>query len=277
MFGIVVKSIKDLFTIKHLDKIYVCKTKGTLKNKKIIPIVGDTVVFNEEDQIINKVLARKNMLIRPLISNVDNAIIVVSVKEPSFSSHLLDKTLIIAEYNKVNPIIYFSKIDLLSFREKLVIKKYIKYYKKIGYQLFTNRNYQKLKRVFANKTTVITGQSGVGKSTLLNKLDKNLSLKTDVVSVALGRGKNTTRHVQLYDLFGGLVADSPGFSALDFIDISKEAIRDNMIEFRKYKDGCKYQNCLHLKEKDCKVKEMVKKGIILSSRYENYKNFIETK
>ena len=274
MLGIVVKAIKDSYTIKYTDKRLACKTKGTLKKDYIKPLVGDTVLFDESKKLILHVFERRNKLTRPPICNAQQAIIVISAKEPIFSSYLLDKSIIIAEHNKIKPIIYISKTDLLSFKEKWALRKYIKYYRSLGYLVFTNKDINKLKKTFAYKITVLTGQSGVGKSTLLNKLDSRLSLKTDTISASLKRGKHTTKHVELYDLYDGLVADTPGFSTLDFTGLTKEDIRDNMIEFKKYNKECKYHNCFHLKETTCKVKEMVNKGVILSSRYENYKKFM---
>ncbi len=275
MVGIIVRSINELYTVSYQNDKYNCKIKGKLRTEKIIPLVGDKVIFDKDTKIINKILKRKNMLLRPQICNIDYAVLVISVKEPKFSSYLLDKMLIIAEYNNIIPIIYFSKMDLLTFKEKLNIRKYIKYYQSIGYQCFSNKNFKKLKKIFTNNTTVLTGQSGVGKSTLLNKLDKNLSLKTDIVSISLGRGKNTTTHVELFALYNGLVADTPGFSALDFIDIDKDAIRDNIIEFNNYKKECQYKDCFHINEEKCLIKVMVGKNKILKSRYENYMKFIK--
>ena len=210
--------------------------------------------------------------INPSIANVSQAFIITSVKHPDFSSNLLDKLLVRITYAKVKPIICFTKLDLLNEKEKAQIDKIMAYYKKIGYTVVTNNDLEIIKNLFKNKITVFTGQSGAGKSTLLNKLDNNLNLKTDEISYALGRGKHTTRHVELLDLFDGLVADTPGFSSLDFRGMKKEDIRDCFIEFNNY--SCAFSNCMHNKEQKCKIKEMVEKGEILPSRYENYLKFI---
>ena len=154
------------------------------------------------------------------------------------------------------------------------INKYINYYKSIGYEVIVNTDIAKIKDILKNKITVITGQSGVGKSTLLNMLDSSLSLKTNDISYALGRGKHTTRHVELLPLFDGYVADTPGFSSLSFIGMKKSDVRDNMIEFNTYKDKCRYKDCMHLKEDECEIKRLVDKEVILKSRYENYEKFI---
>lgn len=272
MEGLIIKNISDLYVVKYNDKIYNCKAKGLFRKKGITPTVGDKVIFDEEKMVITDILTRKNILIRPPISNVDQAIIVMSVVNPTFSTNLVDKFINIIEYNNIKPILCLTKLDLLE--DKTAINKYIDYYKSIGYEVILNTEIDKIKELLKNKITVITGQSGVGKSTLLNKLDETLSLKTNEISYALGRGKHTTRHVELISLFDGYVADTPGFSSLTFIGMNKEDIRDNMIEFNNYKDKCRYKDCMHLKEDECEIKRMVEEGTILKSRYENYEKFV---
>lgn len=272
MEGLIVKNISDLYIVKTNNEIYDCKAKGVFRKKGIVPTVGDIVMFDEKKKVITNILNRKNILVRPPISNVDQALIVMSVVNPSFSTNLVDKLINIIEYNNIKPILCLSKLDLLDDKEE--INKYIDYYKNIGYQVILNTDIESIKNILKNKITVITGQSGVGKSTLLNMLDSTLELKTNEISYALGRGKHTTRHVELINLFGGYVADTPGFSSLSFSGMKKEDIRDNFIEFDKYKDGCKYKDCMHLKEDDCEVKRFVETNEILKSRYENYVKFI---
>lgn len=272
MEGLIIKNISDLYIVKSNDKIYNCKAKGLFRKNGITPTVGDKVIFDEEKMVITDILTRKNILVRPPISNVDQAIIVMSVVNPTFSTNLIDKFINIIEYNNIKPILCLTKLDLLE--DKTSINKYVDYYKSIGYEVILNTETDKIKDILKNKITVITGQSGVGKSTLLNKLDETLSLKTNEISYALGRGKHTTRHVELISLFDGYVADTPGFSSLSFIGMKKEDIRDNMIEFNNYKDKCRYKDCMHLKEDECEVKRMVENGTILKSRYENYEKFV---
>lgn len=270
---IIVKKIYETYTVKHGDKLFECKIKGTLRRDNINPLVGDKVVIDEDSCIINEVLKRKNSLIRPPVSNIDQVLIIVSAVQPEFSSMLLDKMLDIIEYNNIKPIICITKMDLVSDKDFLLNT--LRYYEKIGYKVILNNNIDELKNIFDNKITVLTGASGVGKSTLLNNIDKNLKLKTNIISAILERGKHTTRHVELLEICNGFVADTPGFSALDFIDMSKTDIRDNMIEFNLYKDKCKYKDCMHINEDDCNIKNMVKEEVILQSRYDNYKKFIE--
>lgn len=271
MIGRIIKNISNDYTVSCNDKLYVCKVRGKIRNLNIKPLVGDFVEFDDTNNYILDIKQRKNELHRPPISNVDQAFIITSVKEPDFSSNLLDKLLNVIEFNNIKPIICFTKIDLLNEEEKEEINNYINYYKKIGYDVFINTELKKINAAFKDKVTVFTGQSGAGKSTLLNNLDKELHIKTGEISKALGRGRHTTRHTELIPISGGLVADTPGFSSLDFKDMTKEDIRDNMIEFRNY--SCEYKDCMHLKEDNCEVKKDVGKNII-QSRYDNYVKFI---
>ena len=274
MQGIIIKIISNDYTIQAESKTYICKARGSFRKNKITPLVGDNCLFNEEKKYIEQILPRKNELIRPPVANIDQAFIITSVKEPDLSTNLLDKLICMIEYNNIKPIICFTKLDLLKEEEKQETEKIIKYYEKIGYQTFKNTEIEKIKQMFKNKKTVFTGQSGAGKSTLLNKLNPNLNLKTDIISKALGRGKHTTRHTELLNLYEGLIADTPGFSSLDFIGMTNEDIRDNFIEFNNFRNDCEYKDCMHISETKCKIKEEIEKRNILKSRYENYLKFI---
>lgn len=276
MVGRIIKVLSNDYTIKYENgSSDVCKARGIFRNKKIIPLVGDIVDVDIDKKIIVNVHKRKNELIRPPVANIDIALIVTSAREPDFSSNLLDKMINIIEFNNIEPIICISKYDLLN--DTNYIDNIIKYYKSIGYKVFINTQINDIKRIFKEKVSIITGQTGVGKSSLINKLEKNMNLKTNEISKALGRGKHTTRHTELFDLFYGYVADTPGFSSLNFIDMTKEDIRDNFVEFNKYKDKCKYSDCMHISENDCEIKRQVGLKNILESRYENYVKFIDEK
>ena len=274
MKGIITKNISNDYKVVSGDKEYICKARGKFRKERITPLVGDNCVFDENKKYIIEIEKRKTELVRPPVANIDQAFIITSAKEPDFSSNLLDKLLCIIEYNNITPVICFTKLDLLSKEELKNIENIISYYKKIGYKVFKNTEIEEIKKQFKNKKTVFTGQSGAGKSTLLNKLDKNLNLKTNEISQALGRGKHTTRHVELLNLYDGLIADTPGFSSLDFIGMTNEDIRDNFIEFNEYRHECEYKDCMHTNEKTCKIKEELEKGNILKTRYENYLKFI---
>ncbi len=272
MQGLIVRVLSNDFSVETENEIIICKARGKFRKENISPIVGDKVIIDVSKKVITEILPRKNSLIRPVVSNIDQAIIITSVKDPNLDLYLLDKLLCVIEYNNILPIICFTKIDLLDDTKE--IENIKKYYESIGYEVYYNLDIKSIKEIFKNKISVFTGQSGAGKSTLLNKLNVNLNLNTAEISKALGRGKHTTRHVELIDIFGGKCADTPGFSSLEFIGMNKECIRDNIIEFNEYRHQCKYKDCMHDKEDDCYIKTIIG-TTILKSRYENYLKFIK--
>ena len=274
MQGRIIKLISNKWTVYSNKVDYECSSIGKFRYQKISPLVGDIVEFDDKDKIIRKILPRKNELIRPPVANIDQAIILVSCKEPNFSSNLLDKMLVVIEYNNIKPVICFTKYDLLTDTSE--IDEIISYYKGIGYEVYINNQISDIKEILNEKLSVLTGQTGVGKSSLLNSLKKDLNLATGEISKALGRGKHTTRHVELLQIEDGLVADTPGFSSLDFINMDKKDIKDNFIEFYQNEDKCKYKDCIHIKEDGCYIKKLVLEGKIRNTRYDNYKKFIES-
>lgn len=274
MEGIIIKNQSNDYTVKTKKGLYVCKPRGKFRNDKITPLVGDKVVIDNINNYLLEIKPRKNSLIRPLIANIDIALIAVSVKEPNFDSNLLDKLLTIISYNNIEPVICLTKLDLLNEIELKKMIKIAKYYENIGYTVVKNTDIKRIKEIISGKKVVLSGQSGAGKSSLLNKLDKNLYLETNEISKALGRGKHTTRCTTLYEVDDALIADTPGFSSVDFRGMTKLDIRDNMKEMFNNLEHCKYRDCMHIKEDDCYVKELVNNGEILPSRYNNYKSFI---
>ena len=272
MEGKIIRQISNLYTVSSNGITYDCHARGKFRRDKLTPLVGDIVEFDEKNNYILDIKTRKNSLERPSIANIDSALIITSVKKPDLSLNLLDKELVLTISNNIEPIIVFTKIDLLTKSELKRIKNIMKYYTNIGIKVTTNRNLYKLKRYIKNKTLVLTGQTGAGKSSLLNKLDKKLNLATNEISEALGRGKHTTRHVELFKYKTSFIADTPGFSSLDLKSISKELIKDSFYEFNNV--TCEYKDCMHINEKECKIKELVKNRKILKSRYENYINFV---
>ncbi|MDD3241616.1 MAG: ribosome small subunit-dependent GTPase A [Bacilli bacterium] len=275
MQGQIVKILSNLYFVNVNGKVYDCHSRGKFRNENITPTVGDYVNVDIENKYIMDILPRMNTLIRPFVSNIDQGLIVTSVKKPDFSTNLLDKLLVVMEYNNIKPIICLTKFDLLDKKEKKEINKYIKYYKKLGYKVFINNKLFQIKKIFKGKTTVFTGQTGAGKSTLLNKLDSRLNLETGEISIALGRGKHTTRHVELIELFKGKLLDTPGFSSIDFSDLSNDNIKNSFIEFRKY--NCKFSDCSHTNEKECEVIKATKKDELLAERHGNYLKFLQRK
>ncbi len=273
MEGQIVKISSDLYFVSYDNNVYPCKCRGIFRKEHITPVVGDYVLFSKEKKLIEEILPRKNIFQRPKVSNIDQAFLITSLKLPDFSLNLLDKFIVLMEINHVKPIICITKKDLVSDEEYNNLFKDIEYYKKIGYEVVYNTEIDKIKELLKNKTSVFTGQTGAGKSTLLNKLNPNWNLETGEVSQALGRGKHTTRVVELFEEFNGKVMDTPGFSALDFNGVSKEEIRNAFREFRNY--PCPFKDCMHTKEKECRVKEAVLENNILESRYLNYLNFID--
>lgn len=274
MQGKIIKQVSNDYTVLANNQNYICKSRGKFRNMKIIPLVGDLVEFNEKENYILKIYPRKNELVRPNVSNIDQVMVITSVKKPDFSSNLLDKLLVVIEFHNIEPIIIFTKIDLLNEEEKEKINKIKKYYENIGYKCFINTELDKIKTLFKDKVTVFTGQSGAGKSTLLNHLNIDLNLDTNEISDALGRGKHTTRHTELLFIEGGMVADTPGFSSLSLSMMTGMDIRDNFRDFNMYRDLCKYRDCMHDKEDQCIIKDKVESKDILASRYENYIKFI---
>lgn len=269
MEGKIIKIISNSFTVLS-DTTYICQARGKFRNLKITPLVGDNVIFDKEKKIILDIKKRKNSLVRPPIANIDQSLIVVSVKDPDLDLYLLDKLLCLIEFNNIKPIICFTKLDLLDDIKN--IDEIKKYYEKIGYQVFDNQD-SKIKDIFKDKITVFAGQSGAGKSTLLNILNESLNLKTGEISKALGRGRHTTRHVELLPLLGGWCADTPGFSSLSLSEMTSSDIKDNFVEFNLYRDKCAYKDCMHDKEDDCEIKRRLGTDI-LKSRYENYIKFL---
>ena len=273
MQGQIIKQISNLYTVKVGDMLYGCRARGKFRKDNISPMVGDYVIINTEDNVIESILERKNELDRPVIANVDIALIVTSTKKPNLDLNLLDKLISVITFNDIEPVICFTKLDLLNEVEKENIDNLRKYYEMIGINCVYNTETAEIKRLLDNNIVVLAGQTGAGKSSLLNRLDDELDVETNEISEALGRGKHTTRHVELYEISDGYIADTPGFSALDLIDMNKEQLRDTFVEFRNYE--CKFRDCMHHKESKCGVKEALEDKMILQSRYNNYLLFLE--
>lgn len=275
MQGQIIKIISDLHVVSFQNGVLNCKCRGKFRNEKMIPQVGDYVIFNKEKKVIERILPRKNVFERPKVCNIDQAFLITSLKCPDFSLNLLDRLIIWMELHKVESIICITKKDLIENEELKIINNTLNYYKELGYKVVFNDEIDSIKKLLKGKTSVFTGQTGAGKSTLLNRLNPNWNLETGEVSKSLGRGKHTTRVVELFELEGGKVLDTPGFSALDFSSFTDFEIRDAFPEFKRY--PCLYHDCMHKKEEECRVKKAVNDNNIIRSRYNHYLRFIERK
>ena len=279
MLGRITKLISGLYTVysKETNQFYDLKPLGIFRHKDVQPKVGDIVEFN--DTSITKIYPRNNDLIRPVICNIDQALIVTSLKQPDLNLNLLDRFIVIMEYNDITPILIFSKWDLLNDNEQQEVLPIIEYYRNIGYETVITSTKQNLlnnvEKYLEDKVSVITGESGTGKSSLLNAISPDLTIRTNEISMALNRGKHTTRHTELIPICGGWIADTPGFGNLSFIDMTEQDISHSMIEFFELSSSCKYNGCLHEKEPKCAVKESLLNKEILESRYNNYLLFLE--
>ncbi|GAF19616.1 ribosome small subunit-stimulated GTPase EngC [Bacillus sp. JCM 19046] len=280
--GIIMKALAGFYYVRDQGQVTQCRARGVFRKQKKSPLVGDYVLYeaeNKTDGYIMDIYERKNELVRPSIANVDQALLVFSAKQPEFSPLLLDKFLAHIEYNDITPVIAISKADLLQAEERTQLEETATYYKKIGYDVLFSSierddDPMALLPWLEEKVTVIAGQSGVGKSSILNVIIPEAEIETNEISSHLNRGKHTTRHVELIEVGNGLVADTPGFSSLDFIGMEAEDLRFCFPEFIELMDGCKFRGCLHDKEPKCAVKAAVESGVIQSSRYENYIQFL---
>ncbi|GGF11427.1 putative ribosome biogenesis GTPase RsgA [Halobacillus andaensis] len=281
--GKIIKALSGFYYVLHEGIVYQCRGRGVFRKKKITPLVGDIVEFQAEtlkEGYILSIEKRENELVRPPIANVDQALIVTSTVNPDFNPLLLDRFLVLVESKRLQPVIVISKMDQTEEEKLPSIMEYQRIYETIGYPVLLSSMHDQeklneIERQLANKTTVIAGQSGVGKSSLLNFLDPTLDIETDEISESLGRGKHTTRHVELYNIAGGLVADTPGFSSLDFGDLQLEELGECFPEFVAVQDDCKFRGCLHVKEPKCAVKAGVENRSIAGHRYNHYLQFVE--
>lgn len=251
------------------DKEFICSARGKFRNDKVTPMVGDYILIDKQNNQIIKILPRKNFLLRPNVANVDIALIITSVKKPNLDLYLLDKLLTLVTFNKIKPIICFTKIDLLNDKELINFKKIRNYYEKL-YDVIDNNQIEIFKQKVQNKIVVLCGQTGSGKSTFINKIDPSLNLKTNEISSSLGRGIHTTRMTTLYKEESFYICDTPGFSSLDLVNIELEELKKSFLEFNNY--NCKFKDCNHINTFGCQIENNEN---ILKSRYENYTLFLK--
>ena len=277
MTGTIIKALSGFYYVDvgAEQEPITCRGRGKLRHQKITPLVGDHVAITVTEDgtgMVDEVLPRSNQFQRPMVANMDQLVILASGAIPVTDPFLIDRMVSLAEYKGCQPIICFNKCDLEPATQLVEL------YQKAGFQSFavsaqTGEGLEQLLGVLDGKISAFTGNSGVGKSSVLNALCPQFGLKVGQVSEKLGRGRHTTRHVELFRVGGGLVADTPGFSAFDVEQmelIPKEELANTFREFQPYLEQCRFVGCAHVKERGCAVREAVDNGAIAPSRYQSY-------
>lgn len=275
--GRLIKGIGGFYYVETADGIYECKARGIFRKQKIKPLAGDlvTISVNENaENTIEKIAKRKNTLVRPPLANLDTLFIVASVTDPAINTLVTDRLIAVSELKQITPVVVLTKTDLSK-----AYKKYCDIYTSAGFRVIICNNMsgsgsEEVADMLKGKISAFAGNTGVGKSSLLNCIDKSLALETGETSKKLGRGKHTTRQCELFKVCGGYVADTPGFSSVDFEQSEKILKQDLPYCFREFEpflDKCKFlTNCSHINDKGCAVVQAVKNGIISEERHNNY-------
>lgn len=275
--GRLIKGIGGFYYVEAADTIYECKARGVFRKQKITPLVGDivSITINENaENTVDEIKARKNALVRPALANLDQLFVVASIVDPAINTTVIDRIIAIAEFKHIEPVVILTKIDLSDH-----YMKYYDIYSKAGFKVIlcdnsTGSGSDEVRAMLADKVSAFTGNTGVGKSSLLNAIDSRLAVETGETSKKLGRGKHTTRHCELFKVAGGYVADTPGFSSVDF-ERCEKILKDDLPycfrEFEPYLDKCRFQtNCAHINDKGCAVVEAVNNGYISRERHNSY-------
>lgn len=276
--GKIIKGIGGFYYVDADDTIYECKARGNFRKRGITPMVGDNVEITVNMEVngentVDNILNRKNELVRPPLANLDTLFIISSIVDPKVNPLIIDKLVAIAEFKHIEPVIVFTKID-----KSNDYNEYKNIYEKSGFNVIVCDNTvgsgaEEIEAMLPGKISAFTGNTGVGKSTLLNNIFPHLNLETGETSKKLGRGRHTTRHCELFKVNGGYIADTPGFSSLDFErceKIFKEDLPYCFREFEPYLGQCKFNSCTHVNDKGCAVCEAVEKGLIQPSRHNSY-------
>ena len=278
--GIIFKALSGFYYVKTDDGLIECKARGVFRKKQNAPLVGDEVVVSLTDEnrgVIDQIMPRLNCLIRPPVANINQLFIVVSTVSPLPNTFVIDKMITIAEDKGIEPILIINKSDLSSPKEIANI------YESAGFKTFvvsaqTGEGIEEIFPLFKDKLSVFCGNSGVGKSSILNAIDSRFSISTGEISEKLGRGRHTTRHSELYECHGGLIADTPGFSSIDMermAVIKKDDLQFVFRDFKEYLGECKFTSCSHTKEKGCAVLQAGEQGKIEPTRIESYRRLYE--
>ncbi len=276
--GKIIKGIGGFYYVDADDTIYECKARGNFRKRGITPMVGDNVeiTVNREgngENTVDNILSRTNELVRPPLANLDTLFIISSIVDPKVNPLIIDKLVAIAEFKHIEPVIVFTKID-----KSDDYNEYRNIYEKSGFKVIVCDNTvgsgaEEIEAMLPGKISAFTGNTGVGKSTLLNNIFPHLKLETGETSKKLGRGRHTTRHCELFKVNGGYIADTPGFSSLDF-ERCEKILKDDLPycfrEFEPYLGQCKFNSCTHVNDKGCAVCEAVEKGLIQPSRHNSY-------
>lgn len=278
--GIILQSIGGFYYVEAADAVYTCRARGIFRRQGLTPVAGDRVtitVEEGEEGVLEAVAPRRNVLVRPPVANLDLLVLVASVCQPRTNTLVLDKMIAVAEKKGITPLVVINKSDLGDPTELETV------YRSTGLECYTvsatePNTLDALRRRLAGQVSVFAGNSGVGKSSLLNALDPTLSLSTGEISQKLGRGRHTTRSATLYHMAEGFLVDTPGFSSLDLEQVEpiyKEDLADCFREFAPYEGHCRFSGCAHYKEPGCAVRQAVGEGEIAPSRYESYVTMYE--
>ncbi len=280
--GMITKGVGGLYTVITEKCEYFCKARGLFRKNDEKPIPGDFVIFevtNEQlkEGYLLKIKKRKNFFIRPAVANIDQAILVVSVIDPKPDLLLIDKLICVCESKNITPIICVNKIDLGSKSDEDEITNQ---YKKTGYEIIscsvkTEKGISLIEDLLHEKISVFAGQSGVGKSSILNSIMKQEVMEIGDISAKIGRGKHTTRHAEFINIHGGYLVDTPGFSNFEPQLFSPNMLKELYVEFNEYENTCRFSGCIHINEPDCTVKNAVKSGKISIERHNRYKIIYE--
>ena len=281
--GKIVKGIAGFYYVKSGDTVYRCKARGIFKERGIKPAVGDNVemeiIEGNDDSLITEILPRKNSFIRPFISNVDCFVVVTAISRPAPVFQTIDRFLVMAEKADTDVVLCINKCDLKAQKTKdELLEVYGPIYPTVCVSNRTGEGYEELMELISGKTSALAGASGVGKSTILNRLIPDAFMETGGISEKSKRGRHTTRHSELFtvgDSPDTMIFDTPGFTSFDILDADEEELQFLYPDISRYTGTCRYDNCRHIAEPDCGVKEALAKGLIHPRRYESYKSQIE--